>query len=119
MIFRTIESTGWRGSNQLPDSPKFLIRTEEAGMVRRSLIINPRDTVAVLLENARKGDTVETPCGPVVLLEDIEFAHKVAIVDYDPKQPVYKYGHKIGYMEKATPKGTWIHNHNMYCDRGR
>jgi hypothetical protein len=88
-------------------------------MIRRSLIIDPKDTVAVLLENARKGDIVETPGGSVTLLEDIEFAHKVAIIDYDPKQPVYKYGHEIGYMENAAPKGTWIHNHNMRCDRGR
>ena len=88
-------------------------------MLRRSLIIDPKDTVAVLLENARKGDTVETPGGIVTLLDDIEFAHKAAIVDHAPKQPVYKYGHEIGYVENAVPRGTWIHSHNMRCDRGR
>jgi hypothetical protein len=88
-------------------------------MIRRSLIIDPNDTVAVLLENALKGDTVQIPAGEITLLEDIEFAHKVAIIDHEPKQPVYKYGHEIGYAEKAVPKGTWIHNHNMRCDRGR
>ena len=87
-------------------------------MLRRSLIIEPGDTVAVLLENAQKGDTIETPAGTITLLEDVEFAHKAAIIDYGAKQPVIKYGHEIGYMEKATPKGTWIHNHNMRCDRG-
>ena len=88
-------------------------------MLRRSLIIDPKDTVAVLLENAQKGDTVETPGGIVTLLDDIEFAHKTAIVDHAPKQPVYKYGHEIGYAENAVPRGSWIHNHNMRCDRGR
>jgi hypothetical protein len=88
-------------------------------MLRRSLIIDPRDTVAVLLENARQGDTLETPGGMVTLREDIEFAHKAAIVDHEEGQRVYKYGHEIGYMEKAVPRGTWIHNHNMRCDRGR
>ena len=88
-------------------------------MRRRSLIIDPKDTVAVLLENAQKGDTVETPGGIVTLLDDIEFAHKAAIIDHIPKQPVYKYGHEIGYTENAVPKGSWIHNHNMLCDRGR
>jgi hypothetical protein len=88
-------------------------------MLRRSLIIDPKDTVAVLLENAQKGDTVETPEGTIILLDDIEFAHKTAIVDHSPRQPVYKYGHEIGYTENAVPKGSWIHNHNMRCDRGR
>ncbi len=84
----------------------------------RSLIIEPGDTVAVVLENAKKGDTIQTPGGEIALLEDVEFAHKVAIVDYAAGDRVYKYGHEIGYMEKATPKGTWIHSHNMRCDRG-
>ena len=88
-------------------------------MRRKSLIIDPKDTVAVLLENAQKGDSIETPGGIVTLLDDVEFAHKAAIVDHSPKQPVYKYGHEIGYTENAVPKGTWIHNHNMRCDRGR
>ena len=88
-------------------------------MLRRSLIIDPKDTVAVLLENAQKGDTVETPEGTITLLDDIEFAHKTAIVDHSPGQPVLKYGYEIGYTEGAVPKGSWIHNHNMRCDRGR
>lgn len=87
-------------------------------MVRRSLIIDPKDTVAVLLENAQKGDTIEVPAGTIALLDDIEFAHKVAIIDHASKQPVYKYGHEIGYVENTVPKGTWIHSHNMCCDRG-
>ena len=88
-------------------------------MLRRSLVMDPRDSVAVVLENSSKGDSLQTPQGEIILLEDVEFAHKVAIVDFAPKAPVYKYGHEIGYMEHATPKGTWIHNHNMKCDRGR
>ncbi|GHV50724.1 hypothetical protein FACS1894168_2220 [Deltaproteobacteria bacterium] len=88
-------------------------------MRRRILIIDPKDTVAVLLEPAMKGDTVQTPNGEIALLDDVEFAHKVAIVDFAPKQPVYKYGAEIGYMADAAPKGTWIHSHNMRCDRGR
>ncbi len=87
-------------------------------MLIRSLIIEPNDTVAVVLENARKVDTIQTPRGEITLLDDIEFAHKVAIVDCAAGDPVYKYGHEIGYVENATPKGTWIHSHNMKCDRG-
>lgn len=88
-------------------------------MQRRSLIIDPNDTVAVVLENAQKGDTIQTAAGEITLLEAVEFAHKVAIVDMAQAQAVYKHGHEIGYMAEAAPAGTWIHNHNMKCDRGR
>jgi hypothetical protein len=88
-------------------------------MLRRSKVMNAKDNVAVVLENANKGDSIQTPEGEIILLENVEFAHKVAIVDLSPKNSVYKYGVEIGYVEDAVPKGRWIHNHNMKCDRGR
>ena len=88
-------------------------------MQRRSLIIDPEDTVAVMLEDGKKGDTITTPGGLVTLLENIEFAHKVAIFDHKEHQPVIKYGGEIGYVVRDVPKGSWIHNHNMACDRGK
>ena len=32
---------------------------------------------------------------------------------------VIKYREEIGYMLEDAPAGTWIHNHNMGCDRGK
>ena len=87
-------------------------------MVRKILIINPKDSVAMVLENAYKGDVIQTPHGEITLLEDIEFAHKVAIVDIAAKQSVYKYGEEIGFAKTAIPKGAWVHGHNLGCDRG-
>ena len=73
-----------------------------------------------MLEDAKKGDTVQLASGQeIVLLEDIEFAHKVCIHDMKAGEPVIKYGEEIGYMMVDVKQGTWIHNHNMGCDRGR
>ena len=89
-------------------------------MQRKSLMIKPGDLVACVLEDAQKGDTIVTAAGEtVVLLEDIEFAHKVCIKDLAKNEPVIKYGEEIGYMLTDVKKGTWIHNHNMGCDRGK
>ena len=89
-------------------------------MIRRSLMIKPADSVVCVLEDAKKGDTVKTPDGEeIVLREDVEFAHKVCIRDLKAGDPVIKYGEEIGYMRADAPKGTWIHNHNMGCDRGK
>ncbi len=89
-------------------------------MRRRSLIINPeKDNVAVILENGQKGDTISVPSGEITLLEDVEFAHKVAIFPMAKGQPVYKYGVEIGYASHDIKPGAWIHRHNMACDRGK
>ena len=89
-------------------------------MLRRSLMIHPADSVVCVLEDAEKGDTVRLPSGEeITLLEDVEFAHKVCIKDLTTREPVIKYGEEIGYMLIDVKKGTWIHNHNMGCDRGK
>ena len=38
--------------------------------------------------------------------------------DLKKGDPVIKYGEEIGRMLIDAPKGTWIHNHNMGCERG-
>ncbi len=88
-------------------------------MQRRSMMIFPDDSVAMVLEDARKGDVIETARGRVELLEDVEFAHKVSVVPLKKGDPVIKYREEIGYMLADASVGTWIHNHNMGCDRGK
>jgi len=72
-----------------------------------------------LLEDAKAGDTVAVPGGTLTLREDIEFAHKACIKDMKKGERVIKYGVEIGYMLSDAPAGTWIHSHNMGCDRGK
>lgn len=86
--------------------------------MRKSLQIAPEDNVKILLEDAFKGDEIETEAGVLILLEDIEFAHKVLIQDLPENAAVLKYGEEIGRVMADTPKGSWIHNHNMTCLRG-
>lgn len=88
-------------------------------MIKRSLIINPKDNVAVLLQPGEKGDTVKIGNKEIVLKEFIDFGHKVAINDFKAENVVYKYGEDIGYALVDIPEGTWIHNHNMGCRRGK
>lgn len=83
------------------------------------LLLNPDDNVAVLLENGTKGDSIFVHDQEIVLQEDIDFAHKILIKDGVEKSPILKYGTEIGYLLEAVPKGSWIHGHNMACDRGK
>jgi len=87
-------------------------------MLRKNLVVNAKDSVAMVLENTHKGDIIQTSRGEITLLEDVEFAHKVAIVDLEKQQLVYKYGVEIGFAKTTIPKGAWIHGHNIGCERG-
>lgn len=49
----------------------------------------------------------------------MEFAHKVCLEELKAGQPVYKYGQEIGRMKEHVLPGSWIHSHNMGCERGR
>jgi len=88
-------------------------------MHRRSLIIDPKDNVAVLLEKADAQDSIEVSGAEIKLTQAIDFGHKAAIQDLKAEDPVYKYGEEIGYMLVNISKGGWIHNHNMGCRRGK
>lgn len=88
-------------------------------MLRKSLQIMPQDDVICVLEDCNKGDVVLTAEGKeIILLQNVEFAHKVLIRHLDKGAPVIKYGEEIGYMLETAEPGTWIHNHIMGCDRG-
>ena len=87
-------------------------------MVKKSLVIDTKDNVAVLLEKAMAKDKIEVNGSTIELGQDIDFGHKVALCDLKANDNVYKYGVEIGYMLEDIPKGSWIHNHNMGCRRG-
>ncbi|MCI1824227.1 MAG: UxaA family hydrolase [Megasphaera sp.] len=86
-------------------------------MLIKSLLIHPNDTVAVVLEDAHKGDYIHQKNEDISVLEDIGFAHKIALQNIQKDEPIYKYGAVIGKAKKDIFKGSWVHE-NIYCDRG-
>ncbi len=88
-------------------------------MERKILVLNDQDNVGVILEPAEKGDRCVHMETPIEVLESVEFAHKIAIVDISEKGWVVKYGENIGYATTDIKQGQWIHTHNMACDRGK
>jgi altronate dehydratase small subunit len=89
---------------------------------KTALVIDHADNVAVALTDLRKGDVCLVRKGDqtvrVTVLEDIPFGHKLAIKNIAKDESVLKYGEEIGKMKVSVEQGGWIHNHNMYCERG-
>ncbi|GHU85249.1 altronate hydrolase [Bacteroidia bacterium] len=77
--------------------------------MRKSIIINSKDNVAVALQPLSAGETVEG----VVLKENIEQGHKFAIKDITQNENVIKYSYPIGHALSNIYAGEWIHTHNI------
>ena len=88
-------------------------------MFRRSLLVKDGDAVAVMLENGCQGDYIEAGGKRIVLLEDIQMAHKIAIQPIHKGEAIIKYGQEIGRASQEILPGAWIHVHNLVCERGR
>lgn len=89
---------------------------------KAALVIDRMDNVAVALTDLKKGEECLLRFNDrkeiVKVLEDIDFGHKIAISDIEKDESVLKYGEEIGRMMVSVQKGAYIHNHNMYCERG-
>ena len=88
-------------------------------MFRKSVMLNAKDSVAVLLEDSKKGDWITTLNGPVELLEDMECSHKVLLMGLRKDEPVIKYGESIGLAAGDIQLGACVHVHNIESQRGR
>ena len=82
--------------------------------------IKSNDNTAVLLADAVAGETV-TVIGAVSeqtvqLNHDIEYGHKVALIDIAKDASITKYGITIGHATVDIQAGDWVHLHNCASD---
>ena len=77
--------------------------------MKRTIVINPADSVAVALCALQKGESAEG----VTLLCDIAKGHKFALRPIKAGEPVIKYGAVIGYACEDIAAGAHVHTHNM------
>ena len=93
--------------------------------IKLALKVNDKDNVATIFANGiTDGTEVEIRdkkgnAETVTVIGDVPYGHKIAVRDIKKGELINKYGEEIGYMRVDAPKGTWIHNHNMGCDRGK
>lgn len=75
--------------------------------------IHEKDNVAVALVDLKKGKTITIGDEPIVILDDIENKHKIAIKDIKKDDLIIKYGLAIGKAICDIKKGSWVHVHNV------
>ncbi|MFR5875980.1 MAG: UxaA family hydrolase [Eubacterium sp.] len=67
------------------------------------------DNVAVALEDVEKGYCENG----LTAIDDIPTAHKILLNDLNAGDNVIKYGYPIGHITEDTPKGSYVHEHNL------
>lgn len=91
--------------------------------VKRALIINAKDNVATALQDIEPGATIGARLGQDVVnleaVEKIPFGFKVALLDIEKGQAIFKYGEIIGRASQPIKKGQMVHVHNVEGTRGR
>ena len=90
---------------------------------KRSLILNPRDNVASVMEDVSPGDDVVVKGGNetqvLKAIEKIPFGFKMATADIALGEAILKYGEVIGRASTDIKKGALVHIHNIEGARGR
>ena len=82
------------------------------------LVIHDSDNAAVTIAPVKKGDTISYGSHTVVIQEDIDKGHKVALRDISAGENIVKYGFPIGHAISPVSAGEWIHTHNLKTNLG-
>jgi altronate dehydratase len=86
-------------------------------MKANAILINPKDNVAVALEDIKEGDTIILSGDKsFTATSDIPYSHKVAIKDIKAGSSLIKYGEIIGEAKGDLKTGEWVHTNNIIID---
>lgn len=77
--------------------------------MKKSIIINPADNVAVALTDLKCGEVHEG----VTLAENVAKGHKFALRPIKSGENVIKYGVPIAHATEDIAVGKWVHTHNV------
>src|ERR1039457_4464210 len=69
--------------------------------------VNERDNVGIIVDPEGVGTARVLP-GGITAQEAIPQGHKVALRDLEAGEPVLRYGHTIGFAERAIAAGAWV-----------
>ena len=89
-------------------------------MKENTLLIHPRDNVAVALRNLSAGEEVKVKgFEGFPVLQDIPASHKIALRNIPAGEEIIKYGETVAVCTRDIKKGEWVHTHNLESKRWR
>lgn len=85
--------------------------------MKKAVILNEKDNVAVALENLKPGERIELNIGErtveITIKDSIPVGHKFAVEEIGKGDKVIKYGEQIAIATKKIHVGEHVHIHNI------
>ena len=85
--------------------------------MRKVLILDPRDNIAVCLADLAEGDVVQQDDITITVKNKIPRGHKVATAEIAKNEGIIKYGERMGHAVSPIAIGEHVHVHNILGDR--
>lgn len=85
--------------------------------MRKLLILDARDNVAVCLVDLEVGDLIEQDNIKIKVINRISRGHKIASKEIVKGEGIIKYGERMGHAIAPITAGEHVHVHNILGDR--
>ena len=85
--------------------------------MRKVLILDPRDNIAVCLADLAEGDVIMQDDITITVKNRIPRGHKIATAEIAKNDGIIKYGERMGHAIAPIAIGEHVHVHNILGDR--
>lgn len=85
--------------------------------MRKVLILDSRDNIAVCLADLAEGDVVQQDDITITVKNKIPRGHKIATSEIAKNDGIIKYGERMGHAVAPIAIGEHVHVHNILGDR--
>ena len=85
--------------------------------MRKVLILDPRDNIAVCLADLAEGDVIMQDDITITVKNKIPRGHKIATAEIAKNDGIIKYGERMGHAVAPIAIGEHVHVHNILGDR--
>ena len=85
--------------------------------MRKVLVLNPADNIAICLEDMPAGTVIDQDNLKLTITQTIPRGHKVASRAVSKGDGIIKYGERMGHATKDISVGEHVHTHNVLGDR--
>jgi altronate hydrolase len=85
--------------------------------MRKVLILDPRDNIAVCLADLAQGEVVTQDDITITAQNPIPRGHKIATKPIAKSDGIIKYGERMGHAVAPIAVGEHVHVHNILGDR--
>ena len=85
--------------------------------MRKVLILDPRDNIAVCLADLAEGDVIMQDDITITVKNKIPRGHNIATSEIAKNDGIIKYGERMGHAIAPIAIGEHVHVHNILGDR--